>query len=65
MFTIPLGTKYVTPDGYEICILCHEKTEPPVKFNTHIDFRAGYIEGAGQTCLNKKLCEERQRRLLT
>lgn len=61
MSQIPPGTKFVTSDGYEICILCHERAEPPVRYSTHIDFRAGFVEGSGQTCTNKTLCEERQR----
>lgn len=32
----------------EICILCGKETT--VDVNTHIDFRTGYIEGAGQLC---------------
>ena len=32
----------------EICILCGNETH--VDINTHIDFRTGYIEGAGQLC---------------
>ena len=33
----------------EICILCGKETT--VDVNTHIDFRTGYIEGAGQLCV--------------
>jgi len=61
MVQIPPGTKFVTPDGFEICILCLEKADPPVRFDTHIDERMGYVEGSGQTCTNKTLCEARQR----
>ena len=34
----------------EKCVVCKEKT----KYNKkdHIDFRIGYVEGAGQLCLN-------------
>ena len=32
----------------EICILCGKETT--VDINTHIDYRTGYIEGAGQLC---------------
>ena len=35
-------------DEYEICILCGDVTG--VKRSTHVDFRTGYIEGAGQLC---------------
>ena len=30
------------------CIMCGVET--PYDFETHIDFRTGYIEGAGQLC---------------
>jgi hypothetical protein len=36
------------------CVLCGE--DSPYEFETHIDLRVGYIEGAGQLCtkcLNK------------
>ncbi len=33
---------------YEDCILCGDKTT--TLKTTHIDFRTGYIEGAGQLC---------------
>jgi hypothetical protein len=35
-------------DIYEDCILCGVKTD--TLKTTHIDFRTGYIEGAGQLC---------------
>jgi hypothetical protein len=35
-------------DIYEDCILCDEKTT--TLKTTHVDFRTGYIEGAGQLC---------------
>lgn len=57
---VPEGTKFVTPDGFEVCVLCLEKANPPILFSTHIDARIGYIEGSGQTCANTTLCEERQ-----
>ena len=37
-----------TDDLYEQCIMCHGKTE--TLKTTHIDFRYGYVEGAGQLC---------------
>lgn len=55
------GTKFVTPDGFEVCVLCLEKADPSVLFSTHIDQRAGYVEGSGQTCINTKLCSERRK----
>jgi hypothetical protein len=30
------------------CIMCGAET--PYEFETHIDYRIGYVEGAGQTC---------------
>ncbi len=33
----------------EICILCGKETHEEI--TTHIDFRTGYIEGAGQLCI--------------
>ena len=33
----------------ETCILCGKETT--VDVNTHIDFRDGYVEGAGQLCI--------------
>ncbi len=35
-------------DIYEDCILCGVKTD--TLKTTHIDFRTGYVEGAGQLC---------------
>jgi len=35
-------------DIYEDCILCGVKTD--TLKTTHVDFRTGYIEGAGQLC---------------
>jgi hypothetical protein len=32
----------------ETCILCGKETT--VDINTHVDYRTGYIEGAGQLC---------------
>lgn len=38
----------------EICIICGKETN--VDVNTHIDYRYGYVEGAGQCC---KECYEK------
>lgn len=57
---IPEDTKLVTPDGFEICVLCLEKADPPVLYSTDVSQRAGYIEGGGQTCTNMVLCNERR-----
>jgi len=34
----------------DTCVLCGVET--PYEFETHIDMRIGYIEGAGQLCRN-------------
>lgn len=44
-------------DIYETCILCGCKTE--TLKSTHIDFRYGYVEGAGQLCRSCYLGEDR------
>lgn len=33
----------------ETCIMCGEETHEEI--TTHVDFRTGYIEGAGQLCI--------------
>lgn len=38
----------------DICILCGVET--PYDFETHIDYRYGYVEGAGQCC---KVCYDK------
>ena len=38
----------------DTCILCGAET--PYEFETHIDYRYGYVEGAGQLC---KSCYDR------
>ena len=45
-----VGTQleFIPNDIYEDCILCGEKTT--TLKTTHVDFRTGYIEGAGQLC---------------
>ena len=30
------------------CVICGAET--PYEFETHIDYRIGYVEGVGQTC---------------
>ena len=44
-------------DIYEDCIMCGCKTE--TLKTTHIDFRYGYVEGAGQLCRSCYLGEDR------
>lgn len=43
-------TKKTTNMPNETCILCGKETT--VDVNTHIDYRVGYIEGAGQLCIS-------------
>lgn len=42
---------------YETCIMCGNKTT--TLKTTHIDFRDGYVEGAGQLCRECYLNEDR------
>ena len=44
----------VNDDIFDTCVLCGEVT--PYKRSTHIDYRYGYVEGAGQLC---KSCYDR------
>lgn len=41
-------TTKVEGESYDNCVLCGKVTA--YKTSTHIDFRTGYIEGAGQLC---------------
>lgn len=43
-----LEIPFKNEDIYETCISCGKKTE--TLKTTHIDFRTGYVEGAGQLC---------------
>ena len=49
-----LVTSVGNQDNYETCIMCGAKTD--VLVSTHIDYRYGYVEGAGQCC---KECYEK------
>ncbi len=44
-----MTTSYISQDGYDLCVICKEKT--PYTVETHIDARTGYIVGVGQVCL--------------
>ena len=44
-------------DIYETCVMCGEETT--TLKTTHIDFRYGYVEGAGQLCRECYLGEDR------
>jgi len=44
-------------DMFEQCIMCGEETT--VLKTTHIDFRYGYVDGAGQLCRDCYLKEDR------
>ena len=51
-------TKVGNPnDIYEECIMCGKTTD--ILVDTHIDFRYGYVEGAGQLCRKCYLGENR------
>jgi hypothetical protein len=43
-----LEKKFVSEDGYDLCISCNKKTKYPT--NTSVDMRECYVEGAGQLC---------------
>ena len=43
----------------EICIICGKETA--VDVNTHVDFRDGYVEGAGQLCIECHLGNQSSR----
>jgi hypothetical protein len=42
------------PDEHDKCVICGKET--PYLRNTHIDYRIGYVEGAGQGCFNPNEC---------
>jgi hypothetical protein len=44
-------------DIYETCVMCGEETT--TLKTTHVDFRYGYVEGAGQLCRECYLGEDR------
>ena len=44
-------------DIYETCVMCGEETT--TLKTTHIDFRYGYVEGAGQLCRQCYMGENR------
>ena len=44
-------------DIYEKCIMCSKETT--ILKTTHVDFRYGYVEGAGQLCRECYLSEDR------
>lgn len=44
-------------DIYEICVMCGEETT--TLKTTHVDFRYGYVEGAGQLCRQCYMGENR------
>lgn len=37
-----------TPNSHDVCVICGKVS--PYTQDTHIDYRIGYIEGAGQGC---------------
>lgn len=47
----------------ENCIICGKETT--VDVSTHIDFRVGYVEGAGQLCTECYLKTSSERELIT
>lgn len=43
-------------DEKDKCVICGK--ESPYSKNTHIDFRIGYVEGAGQNCFQPNICDK-------
>ena len=43
-----LVTSIIRPEDHDECVLCGKKT--PYTKATHVDYRQGYVEGAGQLC---------------
>jgi len=41
-------------EEYDTCVVCGKTS--PYKVQTHIDYRIGYVEGAGQGCFQPKEC---------
>ena len=41
---------------YDECVICGRKS--PYTIDTHVDFRVGFIEGAGQGCFLGDNCEK-------
>jgi hypothetical protein len=41
---------------YDVCVECG--LESPYTIDTHIDYRVGFIEGAGQGCFQKENCKK-------
>ena len=41
---------------YDECVICGRKS--PYTLDTHVDFRVGYVEGAGQGCFLGDNCEK-------
>lgn len=42
-------------DPHDKCVLCGKIS--PYRRSTHIDFRIGYVEGAGQGCFQSHCCQ--------
>jgi hypothetical protein len=47
-------SKLQDDDQKDKCVICGKTS--PYYINTHIDFRIGYVEGAGQGCFQSKVC---------
>jgi hypothetical protein len=52
-----MGGTYNIESIYEQCIMCGKETI--ILKSTHVDFRYGYVEGAGQLCRECYLGEDR------
>ena len=52
-----LSVGQIPDDEPERCLVCGEFT--PYTKGTHVDFRTGYINGAGQGCYKPVKCEKK------
>jgi hypothetical protein len=52
-----LSLGQIPDDEFEVCLVCGKFT--PYTKGTHVDFRVGYIRGAGQGCFTPGNCEKK------
>jgi hypothetical protein len=50
-----INSKYVTDDGFDMCVICGKKT--PYHYSDNIQNRFGYVEGVGQGCYKPEICK--------
>jgi hypothetical protein len=52
-----LSLGQIPDDEPDMCLICGQSS--PYSKSTHIDFRVGYIRGAGQGCFTPGNCEKK------